>query len=702
MRNITINTKDLIALKAELEIVATLVACNSAEKERYREPVQEALLKLQQSYEKCRHDESPSGMLRRNDILEALSIAYRRTNSLNELLGLNVERIKASPATTQEKPIREQDIVVVDFSDRTAAVERIQAASRKGLSLPELKEQLGPLLKKENVPMGRMIDLMYEHEVMNSDKLKAVTTAYMGFKQGLSTTPMSTAKFFKGLGITVENAFNGELYAYSEVFTTEFRKEKSHDTAFQRALTPLAEEILLKDARAQQEEINRSGGGGNLVISNSYNRLSVHQIEKGGASKKFNITGKLLASSKENSQAAKHEKGYTGSFSFSLKNMFGSEDNAETTITQVIQAEKLDSRSADRLLLDCLTNMADREAWLMVVQRLAPEDIHHYAASVEGRVLSREESAAALRQMLREDHPEAAQLRELEKVFAAQSEEEKERATLNIQGTQSSVSRKALYSHSEILANNDRKVVLVEHKGGGLSINTYIGATGVNNVDVTATRGKQSLGADVGSMGFGNDKGNRSTWQQGLATREASIALRAKAGDQLSLGQDKGAFHQSGSTVVSLYLSRDIALTKELKDFDEHVRIKITKKLSLMARVYNVFWSLIGRFFGMKKVEPPTISRAVEVKAKLGDVIALPKTYLAIQEIKSVIGQDRLDHLMTSGKSKEEILKDIWSTFGANCPSTNSEILQSLRLSTEEERYYIQRVEEALERVMES
>lgn len=678
-------------LKPFFEQVLGNVKANPSLKPHYAPLVSAAFENLRKLFEVYRHNQTIEGMLKRNDLLEAFSVACRRQDSLNEALGIHIQRIAAVtiPIDAPAASFKRTSIPLIKLSHMQTAVKLMrEAASRLNkavteLTLSEAHEALGPLLMNEQVPMGRVLDAMYGHGILRVDAVNRLATRIVGRRNQneKNVSARSIAKFLKSLNIPVEVELNKKLYAYSETYQKALREERSNDAAFRRDFRrEIIDEILLKDANEVQNQINRTCGEGNIIISNSYNRLRMHRIDRGredevkgrlgGVHARFNITGKMMSHSEKNQRAAKNERSYIGNFAFSIKNMLGSEDNRQTDFhhaSEVVSKERMDCRQANRLLLDCMTNMIDREETTMIVQRLAPVDEHHFAAPVEGRVLSREESCRALQQLLeqRGSNPhELAQLRVLEQHFVSQTKEEREQATINIQGTQSSVNTKALTTHSEILAQNDRKIMLMQHKDGAISVHAFIGATGVNMVDVTARPAVGSvssspLGTDIGSMGFG-DQPNKSGWQRGLASG-ASIQISSKAGNATGLGAGLGSFDQRGSTVVSLYFNRDIVPTNELEAFTRTVRYKV-ESLSLLSRIRNVFCSIIGRFFGMKPTLPFRVSRSIEAKAALGDVIALPKAYVALKALTETLTDSVFNEIIQAGIKARQDRGDIVSS----------------------------------------
>lgn len=569
-------------------------------------------------------------LLERNDLLEALA-PYWDDLPEEKLKSetIRIQRIAAPQLSYVAETFHKNDILLVA---RTHLSEVNKVLSNEAKSLEEVAAKLKSNLEREIVPMGKAIDVMYNHEIGRSNKIHQLMTWFKGRKIKKENKPsaINIVRFFNGLNITPEVTLKGKVYAYSEIHPIPLRQEKSLDHAFQRGLTENAIQLHVKEAKQEQELVDNSlgKGKGSVIVSNSHCRMSLHKIPDKSKRRRFNITGKLLSDSADNKAAAKIEKSYTGGFSFSLQNLLGNEDEVETEITRPVVCTK---ENATQLLLDCTTNMLDTEELTMVVQRLAPEDIHHFSLPVNGRILSAEESAAAIKSRMERSgalsSDEKTQLELLEAYFKENPPAE---STINIHGTQASVSRKALFKHSEILAQNDRKLLMMEHEDGSLSVHAYIGATAVNNVDVTMRAHHESkpMLTDVGSMGFGDmDTNNKDKWRQGLLSKEDSIGLRNLRGSN-PIGASAGGFDQSGSTIVSVYFASDQSLSDDLEEFSDRGQI-LVEKTYLNQRIYNYFASsLVGRMFGMKVIAHAKLARNIEVKSLMGDVVALPAAYV--------------------------------------------------------------------------
>ena len=278
-----------------------------------------------------------------------------------------------------------------------------------------------------------------------------------------------------------------------------------------------------------------------------------------------------------------------GSNSASLQMMLGNENDVDTSFAVPDAVVRPKSRrSATNLYQCCLTNAVNRHEFTMIVQRLAPEDIHHYVESVGGRVLSREEACGKLLKLLPKSDT-THEKEQLEELLAYFQEHPSTSGVVKVRGTRMSVSTLAT-RHNSPLAQNDRKIMMVEHADGSFSIHIFIGAVGVNNVRITSRTGEQEIGDPHGSMGFGDHDEGRDSWQK-MATTENSISLRSEVDEKLALGERRGRFSKDGSTVVSLFTNFHPSQDME----------RATSRL---------------RYLNAQGVE-----RQIEVQARMGDLI---------------------------------------------------------------------------------
>lgn len=76
----------------------------------------------------------------------------------------------------------------------------------------------------------------------------------------------------------------------------------------------------------------------------------------------------------------------------------------------------------------------------------------------------------------------------------------------------------------------------------------------------------------------------------------------------------------------------------------------------------------------MKPIDPLVISRAIEVQGEWGQIIALPKAYVAFNAIRKIISEKNFNEIIHSNKSSEEIIDELFELFSKkllnikNCP----------------------------------
>ncbi|HXF29857.1 MAG TPA: hypothetical protein VN457_08400, partial [Chlamydiales bacterium] len=427
---------DLKPLKGMFEQILAKMQNSPELKAKYGSLVSRALQGMRRLYEQYRHDTSAEAAIKRNDILECLSVAIRpkgfnelifqqlsstgrihgaqRLNACSERVRKSaflIERIKALPLK-QAQEVSEKSILYVCYKDLEKALTRLRAINNDNPSVEEIQRVLKETLHKEDVPFGAVIEALYAHR-LDHETLNRLVTALQTLRFGKIDTPTTSEKFFQlfftilsgrtsqlihkdtitsvgklveffqNLHISVETEYQGELYGYSEIFTGDLRDPKSHNEAFERGLTQEARQMFLQEAQRRQAQIQKETGTRSpVIISNSFNRLRFHELNEGEVAKRFNIVGKLLDFSEENMRATEEEQTHTGQFQFSLKEMLGVEGEVQNK--DVVAAKDLQSDQAARLVLRSCASLVDREKVNMVIQRLAPQDIHHFYSSAKG------------------------------------------------------------------------------------------------------------------------------------------------------------------------------------------------------------------------------------------------------------------------------------------------------------------------------
>ncbi|MDP1880160.1 MAG: phosphatidylserine decarboxylase [Parachlamydiaceae bacterium] len=305
-------------------------------------------------------------------------------------------------------------------------------------------------------------------------------------------------------------------------------------------------------------------------------------------------------------------------------------------------------------LLGGIYRFFDREGAVQVIQRLAPADIHNYVAPLNGTPLSHKEAIMAIKEKstelkkylegqniqdveeLTKINNEIAHYEKLEEVFKNQELllGRPSQATIDIFGTNASVSTTGIRNQSRILAQNDRKVMLFKHEDDSLSLHVFIGATGVNRVDVDPLTSSKKQGDRQGDMQFGADK-----YQRQSQAAKANDKTTKDHTRKLKIGQHKGGFPINGSTVISYYLPTDFTTLKKIKEF-----------------------SSVGSY-------GEGIDRAnIEIRAKMGNPILI-KTEITLVKALKTLFSDEVDFKKIPTIENEEnkindetfkLLKKLW------------------------------------------
>jgi len=122
-----------------------------------------------------------------------------------------------------------------------------------------------------------------------------------------------------------------------------------------------------------------------------------------------------------------------------------------------------------------------------------------------------------------------------------------------------SVSTWAVQNNPGILSQNDRKLMMFRHEDGSFSVHVFIGATGVNKVDVRPETEPVERGTTAGNMQMGSDKYEKEGKWEAASDKTTRDGLR-----KVRMGERHGKFPQNGSTVISFYLPNDFSLMPKL------------------------------------------------------------------------------------------------------------------------------------------
>jgi hypothetical protein len=239
-------------------------------------------------------------------------------------------------------------------------------------------------------------------------------------------------------------------------------------------------------------------------------------------------------------------------------------------------------------LLGSIYRALNREGAIEVVQRLAPADIHNYVATLKGTPLSHLEALEYLKDRLEglkqrlpakptsskspgtssEFEQEIKMLEALRPILEKQEAllGRSSQVTLDIYGTNFSVAQPAVTNRPQILSQNDRKVMLYKHPDGGFSVHTFIGATGINRVDVDPLLGSLIPGNRVGDMRAGPDRYFGDHEKKLIAAKDKTTRdglPKLKVGDHIYRENIRG------STVVSFYLPGEFSVLSKFEELAE-------------------------------------------------------------------------------------------------------------------------------------
>lgn len=530
--------------------------------------------------------------------------------------------------------------------------------------------------KREN-RMGRVYALFYR-----------LVTKFLGAHYYKNATTAQIAKFSRGMGISscevvtqkddqghYFDVYRGPRY----LFNKSVHEFETVNEWFVRDLTPEGRTDYLSIVTRKEEKLKRQGirSENLVVVANSNSRIREKSIQPGHFGDPQVITGKVLNAEEAAKAKAKGDNPcyYEEKYQFSTKNLLGRETNdsmetgafQQTTLSKKMDAllkkierlsedskkrkalqskyDQIAGRAGRHELLGCVWRYFNQQGATQIIQRLAPADIHHYVAPLQGKPMSQAEAAQYFMDRA-SSVEESALLKKLKSLFES---EEESNATINIAGTNASVSTPAVRNQPRILAQNDRKVMLFRHPDGAVSLHVFIGATGVNRVDVQQqTKQTMERGADQGLMAFGNPR-----------TEEKTI----------DLGEWQGGFPINGSTVISYYLPTDF------------------HPLPKIASVSEVF------------TDPDDPLEALEIKSKMGMPLLVKTEVLYTQVLKRTFSSELLN-------SWDQMLRRIrlgeWDA-SQSAKQYDSQLLEELRdlfnveAPSDEQKALIQRLKEMVQ-----
>ena len=433
---------------------------------------------------------------------------------------------------------------------------------------------------KEQSKIGKVIKTIYQQHGVKGTLFKPIRsrfitnilTRFSGWLQRLKSTPKEIAKTSQSLGITpyevVKNKsgellFRGPKY----LFGKNIADYKTFNDFFVRDLTEEARADYLRQAKNKNAEILESfekAKEANLsavVIASADSRVRVETLEAGELNKPQRIVGKVLnESAAEYAEISGDNPIYYGdnySFRVSDSLLAKVKDNGEPDYPKMNEpsSSSLDNfYRAQQGLMNLAYEHMNREGVYQIIQRLAPADIHNYTAPVNGRVLNFLEATQFLERKLSESGISKETKKVIENMKKIFSEQDNNKGVVEISGTQYSVSTEAVAQQANILSQNNRKVMIMKHDGiDAYSVHVFIGATGVDQVNVDLDGGGYEQGERTGDMAFGGE---------------------SKKGKLVS-GESIGKFPVNGSTVMSFYFSTLFDLADGIKSHIQAFKNKI-------------------------------------------------------------------------------------------------------------------------------
>jgi phosphatidylserine decarboxylase len=679
--------------------------------------------RVAKEFESAKTDESVTGRIKASDLLEAYNTAFQR-----EAVPLGIERIKASAtppdpgqAKKEEKAVRSTKKVLKQTSHNAillADYRKLEKIQQRVAELQKQRKEEGksPLtrgevailfeesqLQLEPAPMGQAIDFMYRHHFKGRLEVEKVITKIAEWKYGsqkVARNVLQTVSFFKGLHIDLWLDIGGELYSFSELFGYNLRDPKTYHESFTRDLTQKAKEALLRasgyrDLQATVREVTCDPSS-QVVCANSFARTTVIHCKQGSIDDPRSIRGKVLSLPGHEGEAKEQKEmrdDYAQRSPFSIHELLGGFSPVEKR-----SKKQDDGGFAQASALGIMASMVQHHDTTMVIQRLAPADIHHYYATADAEVLSRAECCMVLREEIEqrtselgekpteEDKAQLQQLEQLEKYFLSQDQNQEKKegqkagpsdATFNIAGsTLASVSTKAVRQEASILSTNDRKIMMVRHKDGSIAIHVFIGASAVNSVGVTAHEGEVEAGHDYGWMSFGmREKGDWIRAQTG--DRAMPLPQRPTSPLERKAARSVRKFLSRGQKAILTQSKTEPRREKEPEDREISISVPKSKTEEQKPQEAQVGFALGGStvisiYMRRDYRDIPQVSAFVEVgsrevkgkppeeiemRTRLGDPLATPLSYQTILLMNGLAAKKNLtlpdDPLQKLNKFKE-------------------------------------------------
>ncbi|CCB91351.1 putative uncharacterized protein [Waddlia chondrophila 2032/99] len=615
---------------------------------------------IEKAFRLVEHEDSNSAWIQRADLLDAIDVLVEDSSGeLKPMLATSVEKQRKN----------KEDVPLVPYKQiKEATIIKTEQMRKKIVSDKKIElEPLDPVMVFEHSKAAKSVKKLTSREIRMENFLSVVyrTLTYVLGKYQANKL-FGSARFLASMSRQLEiesseylvrkekDEKTGEkkLVGYYRgpkfLFGKSVHEYSNRNEWFKRSLTSAATAEYLQGVEVKEAKLTAkygpSGQVSRLVVANSDSRIRHHVLNPDEFGKTQELTGKVLNVEAEKEAKSKGDSAayYSEKYKFSTKNLVGRENDDSMEIQTISKKMKNSEKlyvAAQHELLGGLWRAFDRQGAVQVVQRLAPADIHNYVAPLDGKPLNHKEACEVLKKRIEErlnqlqhtskDEKEALQkevahLEHLIQIFADQEEElgRASQATIDIYGTNESVSTPAISNKSSILAQNDRKIMMFLHEDGSFSMHVFIGATGVNKVDVDQqTKKKMKRGARQGDMQFGKDRiEKRDDFH--TATAKKTVDSHRK----LRLGEWKGGFPINGSTVISYYLKDDFRALPKVDRYKKAVAVGT----------------------GMDRQE-------IEIKANMGDPLLI-KTEILYAQVVERCFPNMFTPLPTVDEVKQQIL----------------------------------------------
>lgn len=504
----------------------------------------------------------------------------------------------------------------------------------KGTPLPGFFD-LQTQLQWEYAPTAPLIEKAVEgkpiYSLYNKKFIQRALTGISGLSLKQPTDLQHLAKRSCSLGVRsveavclregTEKVYRGPRY----LFGKPVHEYPDFNAWFARDLTPQARKAYLFNFEKKKQEVAsqfqrplaKPWATDPFAISVADARLRFFSVPRGSLVKSHHfLRGKVLgkAARKHAQATGDNPYYYTGDHPFRDLEVFGMQDVSDSKLPLSLPTFKKQEEGwlwSQQQLLRSLFRSLNRENVHRVIHRLAPADVHNYVSPLGGEPLSHREAVVFLKDRItrkrqalacfesegrthasRQVAQEQLALDREEKLLASLEtqfiEQEKKlgrpsQVTIDVLGQNHSVAQPAILERPEILAQNDRKIMLFRHPSGGFSVHVFIGATGINRVDVDPLLGHQkgrprgvAAGDRVGDMQAGSDAYEADP-SKGLfqstdeTTRDGLPKLTVPAGKK-QVGQNLAKESLRGSTVMSYYLADEWSFLPELRHFQEKAK----------------------------------------------------------------------------------------------------------------------------------